>query len=94
VGTAGIGLATAKRFIAEGATVFITGRRHAELDKAAEELGDGVIAVQGDVSKPEDLDRLYAAVADRGEPSTYCSPTPPSSTSRASVTSPKSTSTT
>ncbi|MDT5242276.1 MAG: hypothetical protein QOD97_4474 [Mycobacterium sp.] len=67
-GTAGIGLATAKRFIAEGATVFITGRRQAELDKAAEELGDCVIAVQGDVAKPEDLDRLYAAVADRGQP--------------------------
>jgi hypothetical protein len=46
------------------------------------------------VAKPEDLDRLYAAVADRGQPSTYCSPTPPSSTSRASETSPKSTSTT
>jgi NAD(P)-dependent dehydrogenase (short-subunit alcohol dehydrogenase family) len=67
-GTAGIGLATAKRFVDEGAVVFITGRRQAELDKAVAKLGDRVIGVKGDVSKPEDLDKLYAAVADRGDP--------------------------
>src|ERR1700754_4292524 len=65
-GTAGIGLATAKRFVEEGAYVFITGRREAELELAVKELGDNVTGVQGDVSKAEDLDRLYAAVADSG----------------------------
>jgi NAD(P)-dependent dehydrogenase (short-subunit alcohol dehydrogenase family) len=65
-GSTGIGFATAKRFVEEGAYVFITGRRQAELDVAAKELGDNVTAVQGDVSKSEDLDRLYAAVADSG----------------------------
>jgi NAD(P)-dependent dehydrogenase (short-subunit alcohol dehydrogenase family) len=65
-GTTGIGLATAKRFVEEGAYVFITGRRQAELDAAVKEVGDNVTGVQGDVSKAEDLDRLYAAVADSG----------------------------
>src|SRR5712671_6106352 len=65
-GTTGIGLATAKRFVQEGAYVFISGRRQTELDAAVEELGDNVAGVQGDVSKAEDLDRLYAAVADSG----------------------------
>jgi NAD(P)-dependent dehydrogenase (short-subunit alcohol dehydrogenase family) len=65
-GTTGIGLATAKRFVQEGAYVFISGRRQTELDAAVEELGDNVTGVQGDVSKAEDLDRLYAAVADSG----------------------------
>ena len=65
-GTTGIGLATAKRFVEEGAYVFITGRRQAELDSAVKEIGDNVTGVQGDVSKAEDLDRLYAAVADSG----------------------------
>lgn len=65
-GTTGIGLATAKRFVEEGAYVFITGRRQAELEIAVKELGDNAIGVQGDVSKEEDLDRLYAAVADSG----------------------------
>ena len=65
-GTTGIGLATAKRFVEEGAYVFISGRRQAELDAAVEELGDNVTGVQGDVGKAEDLDRLYAAVADSG----------------------------
>ena len=65
-GTTGIGLATAKRFVEEGAYVFITGRRQAELDAAVKELGDNATGVQGDVSKAEDLDRLYAAVADSG----------------------------
>jgi NAD(P)-dependent dehydrogenase (short-subunit alcohol dehydrogenase family) len=65
-GTTGIGLATAKRFVEEGAYVFISGRRQAELDAAVKEIGDNVTGVQGDVSKAEDLDRLYAAVADSG----------------------------
>ena len=65
-GTTGIGLATAKQFVEQGAHVFITGRRQAELDTAVKELGDQATGVQGDVSKLEDLDRLYAAVADSG----------------------------
>ncbi len=58
----GIGLASAKRFVAEGAHVYITGRRHEELDKAAAAIGPGVTAVQGDVSDLGDLDRLFAKV--------------------------------
>ena len=65
-GSTGIGLATAKRFVEEGAYVFITGRRQGELDAAVREIGDNVTGVQGDVSNPEDLDRLYAAVSDSG----------------------------
>ena len=65
-GSTGIGLATAKRFVEEGAYVFITGRRQAELDVAVKELGDNATGVQGDVSKEEDLDRLYSVVADSG----------------------------
>jgi NAD(P)-dependent dehydrogenase (short-subunit alcohol dehydrogenase family) len=62
-GNSGIGLATAKRFVKEGAYVFITGRRQAELDKAVAEIGSNVTAVQGDVSNLDDLDRLYKEVA-------------------------------
>jgi len=61
-GNSGIGLATAKRFVEEGAYVFITGRRQAELDKAVKEIGRNVTAVQGDVTNLDDLDRLYATV--------------------------------
>jgi NAD(P)-dependent dehydrogenase (short-subunit alcohol dehydrogenase family) len=61
-GNSGIGLATAQWFVAEGAHVFITGRRQRELDAAAKQIGQNVTAVQGDVSKLTDLDRLYAAV--------------------------------
>ena len=61
-GSSGIGLATAKRFVAEGAYVFITGRRQAELDKAVAEIGRNVTAVQGDVQNLADLDKLYAKV--------------------------------
>ncbi len=61
-GSDGIGLATAKRFVAEGAYVFITGRRQSELDKAKTEIGSNVTTVQGDVSNLEDLDRLYNIV--------------------------------
>jgi NAD(P)-dependent dehydrogenase (short-subunit alcohol dehydrogenase family) len=58
-GSSGIGLATAKRFVAEGAHVYITGRSKAGLEAAAREIGGCVTAVQADVSKPADLDRLY-----------------------------------
>ena len=61
-GNSGIGLATANRFVTEGAYVFITGRRQAELNEAAAEIGSNVTAVQGDVSNLEDLDRLYREV--------------------------------
>ena len=61
-GTSGIGLATAKRFVTEGAFVFITGRRDAELRAAVNEIGTSVTGVQGDVSKPADLDRLMAQI--------------------------------
>ncbi len=61
-GNSGIGLATARRFVAEGAFVFITGRRQAELDKAAREIGPNAFPVQGDVANLTDLDRLYATV--------------------------------
>ena len=62
-GNSGIGLATALEFVAEGAYVFITGRRQKELDAAVDLIGRNVTAVQGDVSKLADLDRLYAQVA-------------------------------
>jgi len=64
-GNSGIGLATAKRFVAEGAFVFITGRRKSELDAAAREIGRNVVQVQGDVSKLADLDRLFATVKEK-----------------------------
>jgi len=62
-GTSGMGLATARRFVEEGAFVYITGRRQTELDKAVSLIGRSVAAVQGDVSNLADLDRLYAKVA-------------------------------
>jgi NAD(P)-dependent dehydrogenase (short-subunit alcohol dehydrogenase family) len=61
-GSSGIGLATAKRFVNEGAYVFITGRRRTELDAAVNEIGSNVTGVQSDVSKPTDIDKLYTAV--------------------------------
>jgi NAD(P)-dependent dehydrogenase (short-subunit alcohol dehydrogenase family) len=65
-GTTGIGLAAAQRLAAEGAHVFVTGRRKAELDAAVEKIGAGATGVQGDVSDLADLDRLYAAVRQQG----------------------------
>ncbi|MGW5046293.1 SDR family NAD(P)-dependent oxidoreductase [Streptomyces griseoluteus] len=65
--SAGIGLAGAKRLAAEGAHVFITGRRKDELDAAAEEIGPAATAVTGDIADPADLDRLYEAVRSRGQ---------------------------
>src|SRR2546428_6679410 len=61
-GNSGIGLATAKRFVQEGAYVFITGRRDAELAAAVKEIGRNVTGVQGDVSDLGDLDRLFAQI--------------------------------
>ncbi|TAH82721.1 glucose 1-dehydrogenase [Bacillus subtilis] len=58
-GTSGIGLATAQEFVNEGAYVYITGRRQNELDKAVNQIGKNVTGVQGDISKLEDLDKLY-----------------------------------
>jgi NAD(P)-dependent dehydrogenase (short-subunit alcohol dehydrogenase family) len=65
-GTKGIGRAAVARMVAEGAHVFIFGRRAHELDDAVAELGPGVTAIAGDITDPRDLDRLYAAVAERG----------------------------
>jgi NAD(P)-dependent dehydrogenase (short-subunit alcohol dehydrogenase family) len=61
-GTSGIGLATAKAFAAEGASVFVTGRRQEALDAAVQAIGGTVTGVRGDMSKLSDIDRLYDAV--------------------------------
>jgi NAD(P)-dependent dehydrogenase (short-subunit alcohol dehydrogenase family) len=61
-GSSGIGLAAAKAFSAEGASVFITGRRQETLDAAVKQIGGKVTAVQGDMSKLADIDRLYDAI--------------------------------
>jgi len=61
-GNSGIGLATAKRFVREGADVFITGRRAPELAAAVKEIGRNVTGVQGDVANLGDLDRLFAQI--------------------------------
>jgi len=61
-GTSGIGLATAKRFVSEGAHVFITGRREPELATAVKEIGRNVTGVRGDVSRLSDLDRLFGQI--------------------------------
>jgi len=61
-GNSGIGLATAKQFVNEGAYVFITGRREAELAAAKKQIGKNVTAIQGDVSNLDDLDRLFAQI--------------------------------
>jgi len=64
-GSSGIGLATAKRFVDEGAHVVITGRREKELEEAAKLIKKNVTTVVGDVSRLEDLDRLYAGVKEK-----------------------------
>src|ERR1700745_1429161 len=61
-GTSGIGLATAKAFVNEGAYVFVTRRREAELAAAVKEIGRHVTGIQGDVSNLENLDRLFAQI--------------------------------
>ncbi len=64
-GSAGIGLGAAKHFAAEGAQVFITGRRQTELDKAVAEIGGNVTAVRGDTSNLADIDLIYESVKDK-----------------------------
>ena len=64
-GSSGIGRATAARLVEEGASVFIFGRRQEELDRATGAIGTGIWAVQGDVARLGDLDRLYQQVAAR-----------------------------
>src|SRR5580692_342968 len=61
-GNSGIGLATAKRFVSEGAYVFITGRREPELDAAVKLIGSEVTGIRSDVSNLADLDRIYATI--------------------------------
>ncbi|HXO99931.1 MAG TPA: SDR family oxidoreductase [Luteibacter sp.] len=62
-GSSGLGLASAERFVREGATVYITGRRQAELDAAAAKLG--VTAIQGDIANSADLDRIFATIREK-----------------------------
>lgn len=62
-GTSGIGLATARRFVEEGARVCVTGRRQGALDAAVAAIGENVLGVQADSSKPDDLERLFTKVA-------------------------------
>src|SRR5258706_9843872 len=64
-GSSGLGLATAKRLAAEGAYVFITGRRQAGLDSAVKEIGPSAAAVQGDISSLADLDRLFTVIREK-----------------------------
>lgn len=64
-GNSGIGLAIARRFAQEGARVFITGRRQAQLDEAVAAIGANVEAIQGDVTRTEDLERLFATIDSR-----------------------------
>jgi NAD(P)-dependent dehydrogenase (short-subunit alcohol dehydrogenase family) len=71
-GTSGIGLATAKRFAAEGAKVVVTGRRQAELDAAVKDIGGIAVGVRADVANLADLDRLYATVTEKS-PRWQCS---------------------
>ena len=61
-GSSGIGLATAQEFVAEGAYVFITGRREAELVMAVKEIGRNVSSIRADVSESHDLDRLFSQI--------------------------------
>jgi NAD(P)-dependent dehydrogenase (short-subunit alcohol dehydrogenase family) len=74
-GSSGIGLATAKRFVDEGAHVVITGRREKELKEAAAFIKRNVTTVVGDVSRLEDLDRLYAVVKEKHGHITFSSRT-------------------
>ena len=75
-GAEGIGLATAKLFVKEGAFVFIMGRRQRELDEAVKAIGNNVSGIQGDISKVDDLDRLYETVSKVKGESILVSPTP------------------
>ena len=75
-GNSGIGLATAKRFVSEGAYVFVTGRRDPELSAAVKEIRENVTGIKGDVSSLDDLDRLFAQSHGRKGGLTSCSRTP------------------
>jgi NAD(P)-dependent dehydrogenase (short-subunit alcohol dehydrogenase family) len=92
-GTEGIGLATAKLFVEEGAYVFITGRRQKELDQAVKAIGANVSGVQGDVAQLADLDRLYESISKVKGKSLLFSPTPALANLFPLVPSPKSIST-
>ncbi len=74
--TSGLGLATAKRFVAEGAYVFITGRRQNELEEAVRKVGRNVTGIPGDIANLADLDRLYGQVKKRKDTLTSWSPMP------------------
>ncbi|MEO8352198.1 MAG: SDR family oxidoreductase [Chthoniobacteraceae bacterium] len=64
-GSSGLGLATAKHFVADGAYVFITGRRQPELDAAVQQLGSSVTGIRSDISNLADLDRLFATIKEQ-----------------------------
>src|ERR1700719_4933988 len=66
-GSSGIGLASAEELIREGAFVYITGRKKAELDAAANRLGERCVSIQADISKMEDIDRIYKKIARDGK---------------------------
>ena len=71
-GSSGVGLATAKRFVDEGAHIFITGRREAELASAVKDIGKNVKALKGDVSKLDELDRIFKINEDSGKLDIVC----------------------
>jgi nucleoside-diphosphate-sugar epimerase len=75
-GTSGIGLAAAQRLAAEGAHVFITGRDKQRLDEALASIGASATGIRGDVTDPDDLDRVADAVKDTDMALTSCSPMP------------------
>src|SRR6202048_3974151 len=66
-GSSGIGLASAEELIREGAFVYITGREKAELDAAANRIGERCVSIQADISKMEDIDRIYKKIAGDGK---------------------------
>jgi NAD(P)-dependent dehydrogenase (short-subunit alcohol dehydrogenase family) len=92
-GSSGIGLATAKRFVEEGAYVFITGRREAELNAAVKDIGKNIKALKGDVSHLGDLDRILAVIKQDKGRLDMSSPMPASRNMRRSARSPKSSTT-
>ena len=89
-GTTGIGLAVAQRFAAEGASVFITGRRQAELDAAVSAIGHGAIGVRADMSVLADIDQLYDAVQQKHAQIDVLLANAAAATSRLSAPSPRS----
>src|SRR5260221_2911321 len=64
-GSSGLGLATAKRFVAEGAYVFVTGRNQKDLDAAVREIGSNAAGIRGDISSLPDLDRMFAVIKEK-----------------------------